>query len=170
MRDSREFETPRSPWAFFLPVLLAVLIGQLAANWLSVRLWPAAPVETAAAVVSEAPAQAPVVDPAPLPTPVAAVPPADPVAVLPAPAPGDPEVTPAPAERASSAEPIPAWTGATPADAGPEPGRELPGPVTARQAGASESCINNTVATRSPNGWEQSLENDAPVRCTAISP
>ena len=98
MRDSREFETPRSPWAFFLPVLLAVLIGQLAANWLSVRLWPAAPVETAAAVVSEAPAQAPVVDPAPLPTPVAAVPPADPVAVLPAP--DDPEVTPAPAERA----------------------------------------------------------------------
>ena len=170
MRDSREFETPRSPWAFFLPVLLAVLIGQLAANWISARLWPAAPVETAAPVVSEAPAQAPVVDPAPLPTPVAAVPPADPVAVLPAPAAGDPEVTPAPAERASSAEPIPAWTGATPADAGHEPGRELPGPVTARQAGASESCINNTVATRSPNGWEQSLENDAPVRCTAISP
>ncbi|MDC7806590.1 hypothetical protein PQS31_07120 [Luteimonas sp BLCC-B24] len=170
MRDSREFETPRSPWAFFLPVLLAVLIGQLAANWISARLWPAAPVETAAPVVSEAPAQAPVVEPAPLPTPVAAVPPADPVAVLPAPTSVEPEVTPAPAASAPSAEPVPAWTGATPAGAGAEPGRELPGPVTARQAGASESCINNTVATRSANGWEQSLENDAPVRCTAISP
>lgn len=170
MRDSREFETPRSPWAFFLPVLLAVLIGQLAANWISARLWPAAPVETAAPVVSEAPAQAPVVEPAPLPTPVAAVPPADPVAVLPAPTPVEPEVIPAPAASAPSAEPVPAWTGATPAGAGAEPGRELPGPVTARQAGASESCINNTVATRSANGWEQSLENDAPVRCTAISP
>ena len=47
--------------------------------------------------------------------------------------------------------------------------RRLSGPMTARQAGESESCINNTVATRSPNGWEQALENDAPVRCEATS-
>ena len=59
MRDSREFETPRSPWAFFLPVLLAVLIGQLAATWFSARLWPAAPAETGKPAVSEVPAQPP---------------------------------------------------------------------------------------------------------------
>lgn len=171
MRDSRDLHTPRSPWSFFLPVLLAVLIGQLAAGWIGARLWPVASVETGTASPAvETPVDPQVIAPAPLPTPVAAVPPADPVTIAPTPAPVSPEATAAPEAATPQAEPVPTWAGSTPAEAGPDAGRELPGPVTARQAGASESCINNTVATRSPNGWEQSLENDAPVRCTAISP
>lgn len=170
MRDSREFHATRSPWSFFLPVMLAVLIGQLAADWIGARLWPGeragTPTPTPATIV-ETVGDPQAVEPAPLPTPVAAVPPADPVPVV-------PTTTEVPERAPTAAAPVQdpesTWTGATPADGGPEPGRELPGPVTARQAGASESCINNTVATRSPNGWEQSLENDAPVRCTAISP
>lgn len=46
----------------------------------------------------------------------------------------------------------------------------LPGPITAMRDGAERACINDTIAMRRPNGWEQGLENDAPLRCRANSP
>ena len=46
----------------------------------------------------------------------------------------------------------------------------LPGPVAAMRDGADRACINHTIALRRPNGWEQGLEDNAPVRCRASSP
>ena len=46
----------------------------------------------------------------------------------------------------------------------------LPGPVTAMRDGADRACISHTIALRRPNGWEQGLEDSAPVRCRASSP
>ena len=46
----------------------------------------------------------------------------------------------------------------------------LPGPVTAMREGAERACINATIALRRPNGWEQGLEDNAPLRCRASSP
>ena len=47
---------------------------------------------------------------------------------------------------------------------------ELPGPISAMRDRDERACINGTVADRKPNGWEQALEDDAPLRCTATSP
>lgn len=46
----------------------------------------------------------------------------------------------------------------------------LPGPVAAMRDGADRACINHTIALRRPNGWEQGLEDSAPLRCRASSP
>lgn len=46
----------------------------------------------------------------------------------------------------------------------------LPGPISAMREGAERACINDTIAMRRPNGWEQGLENNAPLRCRANSP
>lgn len=46
----------------------------------------------------------------------------------------------------------------------------LPGPVAAMRDGAERACINDTIALRRPNGWEQGLEHSAPLRCRASSP
>ncbi|HEY4528716.1 MAG TPA: hypothetical protein VIG97_00065 [Luteimonas sp.] len=46
----------------------------------------------------------------------------------------------------------------------------LPGPVAAMRDGAARACINHTIALRRPNGWEQGLEDSAPLRCRASSP
>lgn len=46
----------------------------------------------------------------------------------------------------------------------------LPGPVAAMRDGAERACINHTIAMRRPNGWEQGLEDNAPLRCRASSP
>jgi len=151
-----------SPWAFFLPVALAVLVGSLVADaiggMLRDRFDDAPP-----AVVEQAPAPVdttPVESAAPVePAPAAYAPVAQPEPVIEAPDPDAAQL----AQPESVSEPAAV---ATPANDG---ARRLSGPMTARQAGESESCINNTVATRSPNGWEQALENDAPVRCEATS-
>ncbi|WP_132984877.1 hypothetical protein [Luteimonas terricola] len=46
----------------------------------------------------------------------------------------------------------------------------LPGPVAAMRDGAERACINHTIALRRPNGWEQGLEDNVPLRCRASSP
>ena len=46
----------------------------------------------------------------------------------------------------------------------------LPGPLAAMRDGADRACINHTIALRRPNGWEQGLEDSAPLRCRANSP
>jgi len=154
-----------SPWAFFLPIALAVLVGSLVADAIGGLLrdrFDDTPVAVVEAVT--APVETSTDDTAPpvLPAPAAYAP-------LPQAA---PVVDEAPVSDAAelaapaAAEAPPATTNTTAATDG---ARRLSGPMTARQAGESESCINNTVATRNPNGWEQALENDAPVRCEATS-
>jgi hypothetical protein len=46
----------------------------------------------------------------------------------------------------------------------------LPGPATAMRDASARACINGTIALRRPNGWEQGLEDNAPLRCRASSP
>jgi hypothetical protein len=36
--------------------------------------------------------------------------------------------------------------------------------------GAARACINDTIAMRRSNGWEQGLDENAPLRCRASSP
>src|SRR5690606_28225411 len=45
----------------------------------------------------------------------------------------------------------------------------LPGAIAAKRDGAPEACINGSIALRDANGWQQRLENDAPVPCTEAS-
>jgi len=45
----------------------------------------------------------------------------------------------------------------------------LPGAVVARRDGAPEACIHGSIASRAENGWEQRLENNAPVPCVEAS-
>jgi len=161
MREQRN--SPASPWSFFVPVALAVLVGGLLAG-LVLR-----GIDAASRPDRDAPAAvAPTPDPAV--APGAAAPGAGLAAApdRPGPAPDDgraaapkPEA-PAPAasvasgqaQAASSAEP------ALPA---------LPGAIVARRDGAPEACINGTIARRDPHGWQQRLENDAPVACVEAS-
>lgn len=151
-----------SPWAFFLPVALAVMVGSLVADAVGGMLRdrfddaPPAVVEQAPAPVETTPVEtAASIEPAP----AAYAPVAQTEPVPEAPHPDAAQLAAADIEAAALATATSAGDGA----------RRLSGPMTARQAGESESCINNTVATRSPNGWEQALENDAPVRCEATS-
>lgn len=152
-----------SPWAFFLPVALAIVAGNLVSDAIAHLLRdrfepvPVAVVEHGMAPesVAHAPAPPPTAPPAALPQP----------AVSSAP----PVVAPAETEPAPVNDPGAVSGAVEPPVAPVAEVRRLSGPMTARQAGESESCINNTVATRSANGWEQALENDAPVRCEASS-
>ena len=182
MRDRYEHRAPRSPWAWCLPIALAVLGGQLAADWIGRTLWPADrhTVDAIATTAKTRPAvgAADMRDPAP-----SSLPPPPPVtSEIPEPVLPEPAVAPSMPGAATDTAGVPFAAGQDAADAEPpefgtapaakvqSAERTLPGPVTARQAGAAESCINHTVATRSPNGWEQTLVNDAPVGCTAMSP
>ncbi|MCD9028165.1 hypothetical protein LDO26_08075 [Luteimonas sp. BDR2-5] len=174
-----ERDSAVSPWAFFLPVTLAVIVGSLVAG--GIRHWAVGAFgQTSdsgqAAVVPEAPEAPEAVD---------AVPTAVEQAPLPASAPATPPAPAFPAEPPAAANPdaadlapVAGAETAAPSSAGGEDEGEaldaegnpmLPGPISARQSGATRSCINGTVAARSPNGWEQVLENDAPLRCTATT-
>jgi hypothetical protein len=120
------------PWSFFLPVTLAVLVGMLAAEFITLAL--------AAIFSRDTPVEA-VAAPAPL-APVGAT-------------------TEVAEDGASTVEVGPPLAGELPS---------LPGPSSALRDGDARACINGTVVARRPNGWEQGLENDAPVRCIAASP
>ena len=71
------------------------------------------------------------------------------------------------------AEPEPAADDAAVVTVGQSSGGDvvlLPGPIAAMRDGAERACINDTIALRRPNGWEQGLEHSAPLRCRASSP
>lgn len=151
-----------SPWAFFLPIALAVVVGNLVSDAIGHALrdrFGATPVPVVERVTMPAASTevATPLEPEPAPAIAAAPEPAAP-----------PLATPHP-DAALVAEPDSAGAPLASMPTADSGVRRLSGPITARQAGESESCINNTVATRSPNGWEQALRNDAPVRCEASS-
>ncbi|MGJ4729502.1 hypothetical protein [Luteimonas sp. SDU101] len=135
-----------SPWSFFVPIALAVLVGGVIAG-LILRGLDAAPDdrEASAATASakagaetathEAGRAVPNTEAAPA-TETAPVPGAHPVAQNQAQPPADADAPPA-----------------------------LPGAMLARRDGAPAACIHGTIALRDENGWQQQLENDAPVAC-----
>lgn len=159
-----------TPWAWFLPVMLAVLVGMLGAQGIGHALKsvfdPPEAQRARATVAVAAPAAA-------APAPEVAV------ESLPAIAPTRAVAEPgAPgADGAADPSPEPAVPDAAtavsqggPAAAAGVAGPDLPGPMTAMRDSAPEACINGTVAERRPNGWEQALEADRPLRCNATSP
>ncbi|WP_149193690.1 hypothetical protein [Luteimonas suaedae] len=165
------FRDDTPPWSFFVPIALAVIVGVLAAD--AIRY---------AVVTVFAGHDAPIAETTPR---DAAESDDSPIAANGEALPG-PDLDAADQDAASSprAEPVNA-TQPPEAAAGVGPGeaeadsaqvpassalQELPGPLSARRDGDNATCINGTVAYRSGNGWEQSLENDAPIRCTATSP
>jgi|GEM_PF-672220 len=157
-----------APWSFFLPVTLAVIVGVLAAGLIqrgidivfadgdrgevAATAAGRADVETPKSPAADTERQA---VPASRDTPAAeamAVPDAS-VAL--------PEELP----DTSTSSPVEPVQADTPVAAIPV----LPGAVAARRDGAPEACINGSIALRDANGWQQLLENDAPVPCTEES-
>ncbi len=141
--NRRGFQDDAPPWSFFLPVTLAVVVGVLIAD--AARLAIGA-VFVRDAAESAAPAKVPAKAPAPT------------------------------VEAASADDNALAQASATPdANAATKPSADtdapgLPGPMSAMRDDSERACINGTVAERRPNGWEQALEDDAPLRCIANSP
>lgn len=141
--NRRGFQDDVPPWSFFLPVTLAVVVGVLIAD--------AARLAIGAVFVSDtAESSTPTKAPAKAPAPAAEAAPTD-------------ENTPAQAPVAPDAK-----AATKPAVDTDAPG--LPGPMSAMRDDSKRACINGTVAERRPNGWEQALEDDAPLRCIADSP
>lgn len=138
--NQRGFRDDAPPWSFFLPVTLAVVLGSLIAD--AVRLATGAVFESDEVETAE-PAKTPAKA-----TAVDAAVAAD-------------EGAPAPAPAATQAS----MKAVADIDA---PG--LPGPISAMRDGTASACIGGSVADRRPNGWEQALQDDAPVRCVATSP
>ena len=156
----------RNPWSLFAPVALAVLVGGVLAG-LALRAIDAASGDAPAASAARgAPdavhdAMAPVLAPEPQPE-------AMPSAASPEPV-SQPESLPLPQPAVIEAAPDPAV--ARQEDAAVQHGVPvLPGPILARRDGAPAACINGTIALRDQNGWQQQLENDAPVPCVEGSP
>jgi len=157
----RDGQTPVvAPWSFFLPVALAVLVGGVTAG-LILRGFDdgsdsdkTEPVVTAAdSAAEESPASTASIDP-----PRAELdPPAG--ASLPVEA----------SRRAQDPAPPAASSESDAAEGALMPVPSLPGAIVARRDGAPEACIGGTVAWRDENGWQQRLENDAPVACVEAS-
>ena len=157
MRDGRSLDP--TPWSFFLPITLAVLLGVLVAGLIlraidtasdgdegratdAMQVQPAAMAEAPdAAQPSPEPAVAETAQVRPQPAPQQAVPAASPPAAM-------------DADQAAGSAAAPVASVPT-----------LPGAMLARRDGAPEACINGTIALRDENGWQQRLENDAPVAC-----
>lgn len=139
MRDDR-IPAAAAPWSFFVPIALAVLVGGLVSG-LILRSLDAPQAGDAADRVppaGEAKPERP--PPAPETAPTVAVEPRRPDAATAA----VPEVAD---DKDAAAPPA------------------LPGALLARRDGAPAACINGTIALRDENGWQQQLENDAPVAC-----
>ncbi|MGY1409641.1 MULTISPECIES: hypothetical protein [unclassified Luteimonas] len=157
MRDGR---TPgMAPWSFFLPVALAVLVGGVVAGLILRGIDGVSGNDDANPVAAspgsaEGEVGAPVeaADSARAEVDAAAAAPAPPEAVVPAPhAPG--AASPVLHEDEDAVASVPS----------------LPGAIVARRDGAPEACISGTIAWRDENGWQQRLENDAPVACVEAS-
>jgi hypothetical protein len=128
-----------TPWSFFLPVALAVMLGVLGANALGALLFGDDDAVVAAAAGPETAAIA---------------------------AGGKPDASAA-ASKATARDATTRGTpDREPVALEPV---SLPGPSSARRDGETRACIGGTIAVRAENGWEQEVVNDAPARCMASS-
>ena len=139
-----------APWSFFLPVTLAVIVGGVLVGLI---------LRTVDRVFVPASSAAPVeVNHEPAARPLDALP-AEPA----------PQQTPTPTTLADEDR---LRTPAATQDDAPSTAvvvPVLPGAIVAKRDGAPEACINGSIALRAENGWEQRLENDAPVPCIEAS-
>ncbi|MDH5823493.1 hypothetical protein QFW77_10900 [Luteimonas sp. RD2P54] len=168
------FRDDAPPWSFFIPVTLAVIVGVLAAD--AIRYAVKTVLADDSAERADLPRPSPPIEPAertPQPAPMAEMPAGAAVAEAPG---AEMEESGDATEDAPVGPTVPGAGQNPPDEAGAMPAvqpsapDQLPGPLSARRDEAEAACINGTVAYRSGNGWEQALENDAPVRCTASSP
>ena len=155
------FRDDAPPWSFFIPVTLAVIVGVLAADAIRHAIGTVFGGGDAPGQVEAPPREA--VTPQRPATPRAAAesaPSADADAAV------DVEAAPVPspanqADAATAAPvPVPRADGVL----------QLPDAMTARRDGAPAACVNGSVANRVEGGWEQALENDAPVPCVIANP
>lgn len=150
-----------APWSFFLPVTLAVVVGVLVAGWVQRAVdavfgadrreeaMPAAVEADRAASARPEAAEADAVQDAQMQPAARAV--------------ATPQVE---SMREPPASPASTQTGSRTTEEAPP---VLPGAIAAKRDGAPEACINGSIALRDANGWQQLLENDAPVPCTEQS-
>lgn len=155
------FRDDAPPWSFFIPVTLAVIVGVLAADAIRHAIATVFGGDDAPQQVEAGPREAPEAQrqaqrpAAPEPAPRAD---ADTGAGADAGA----APTPAPPDQPDAAvvDPAPRADGVL----------ELPDAMTARRDGQPAACVNGSVANRVEGGWEQALENDAPVPCVIADP
>lgn len=136
---SRDEFRALTPWSFFLPIALAVMLGVLVAHALIAALsgsddagtqrsgQPATAASTAEAAAARA---------------------------------GTSTIASA-ADGANGSSKAKAMPVLAPVS--------LPGPSSARRDGQTRACIGGTIAVRAENGWEQEVVEDAPARCMASS-
>ncbi|TYT25085.1 hypothetical protein FZO89_01670 [Luteimonas viscosa] len=154
-----------APWSFFLPVVAAVIVGILVAGWIQWAIGTVFEGRERVARLSGPVATDPAPEAPPGVAPAEATPAAGPEAVAAEAAP--PAAASREPSRAQAATPPANGPVDTAAALASPP--ELPGAIVARRDGAPAACINGTVALRDANGWQQQLENDAPVACTEQS-
>ena len=158
MRDGRSLDP--TPWSFFLPITLAVLLGALVAGLILRAIDSASDGDegrTTDAMQVQPAAKADAPDAAqPSPEPVVAE-----TAQVRRPHPAPQQAVPAASPPAAMGADQAAGSAAAHVASVPT----LPGAMLARRDGAPEACINGTIALRNENGWQQRLENDAPVAC-----
>lgn len=129
-----------TPWSFFLPIALAVMLGVLVAHALIAAL---SGNDDADASAAQLPATAEA---------------------------GSAGGARARAERSTIAAATNPANGSSTASSMPVLAPvSLPGPSSARRDGETRACIGGTIAVRAENGWEQEVVEDAPARCTASS-
>ena len=138
---SRDEFRALTPWSFFLPMALAVMLGVLAAHALIAALSGNDDGDASAVEVKEAAAEAANAGGA-----------------------GAGADKPGPVQATSRAN-----EAATARAAAAHAPVSLPGPSSARRDGQTRACIGGTIAVRAENGWEQEVVEDAPARCTASS-
>lgn len=146
-----------APWSFFLPVALAVLVGGVVAGLVLRGIddrsgtGDADPIPASADSAAEEGQEMAEADEPPD---------AGDDEAREVPMPPEAIVSPDDARRVASSAPDGDAVAAMPS---------LPGAIVARRDGAPEACINGTIAWRDENGWQQRLENDAPVACVEAS-
>lgn len=146
------FRDDAPPWSFFIPVTLAVIVGVLAADAIRYAIGTVFGGGDATHQVEAGPGDAPAAPAA-----------AERAAAQPEPA---AQAGEAAADAAAAADEAVAGDGEPPASSGLP---ELPDAMTARRDGDPAACVNGTVANRVAGGWEQALENGAPVPCVIVN-
>lgn len=154
------FRDDAPPWSFFIPITLAVIVGVLAADVIRYAIGTVFGGQEAAEQAAPPPRDAPAES--------AEVEEADTAAsAAEARTDAEPQPVAAPAPEAAAAGHPDAAQLATPRRS--DGVLELPDSMNARRDGDPAACVNGTVANRVAGGWEQALENDAPVPCVVVN-
>ena len=141
------FRDAAPPWSFFIPTTLAVIVGVLAADAIRYAIGSVFGGDDALVQVDAGSPE-----------------PAAPEPVAPA-SPAGTDVGAVPGAASDDGQEVPFGHAASRNNGV----LELPDSMTARREGAAAACVNGSVANRVQGGWEQALENDAPVPCVVVN-